>query len=373
MRSAIKNYLGMIAIAIMAVLIIGAIAVRIDRQQTPEPLTGISATPAISGNSPDLLVDTRWLLQYRSQVDHIFDLSDVRQYDQGHIPDARHIWWQDAMSLHSANYGEPYPISNALNPDDVFGNLQLNVPQNARIVLYDADNSERAAWLLWVMKLNGFTDVHLLDGGLQAWIGAGGELSTEPAEPITANVIATPAWVEDYEIRREPLLERLDDPNLRLIDTRNAEQLEDTVNGTIRQGHIPGAINITNADVLRADGTYKPKDDLQALFEAAGIEPDNNVVIYSLFSTDSGPVWLALEIAGYHNARIYQEGFVAWGYNTDLPISTDPFPTPRQAAITSTPLASPVASPEHAGPPESSPFASPRSSPPEEPTDLTGN
>ena len=377
MRSAIKNYMGMIAIAIVAMLVVGAVAVRIDREQTPDIPDGITATPAIRGNSPDMLVDARWLHQYGTQVDHIFDLSDSRLYDQGHIPGARHIVWQDAMRLHTANYGEPDKISNESNPGDVFGNLHLNVPQNSRIVLYDANSSERASWMLWVMKLNGYTDVHVLDGGLQAWIGAGGELSTESVDAPAETVIATPAWIADYEIRREPLLEQLENPNLRLVDTRDASQLKDTVNGTIREGHIPGSINITNADVLRPDGTFKSSQELLALFESAGITPDNEVVVYSLFSSDSGPVWLAFEIAGYENVRVYQEGFVAWGFNDALPISTEPYPARGQPALVATPLSSPAATPAPETPvsasPEPSSTASPSASPTEGPTDLTGN
>ena len=91
MRSVIKNYLGMIAVAIVAVLVIGAIGVRIDRDQEVHAPSGIDATPAISGNAPSGLVDARWLTQYWAQVDYIFDLSDERQYESGHIPGAIHI------------------------------------------------------------------------------------------------------------------------------------------------------------------------------------------------------------------------------------------------------------------------------------------
>ncbi len=377
MRSAIKNYMGMIAIAVVAVLVVGAIAVRIDRAQTPDMPVGISATPAISGNAPELLVDSRWLTQYQSQVDYIFDLSDIRQYDEGHIPGARHVAWQDAMRLHTANFGEPDAISNESNPGDVFGNLHLNVPQNARVVLYDSQNSERAAWMLWVMKLNGYTDVYVLDGGLQSWIGAGGELSPESVAAPVETLVATPTWNDEYEIRREPLRDQLDDPNLRLVDTRDARQQEDTVNGTIREGHIPGSISITNADVLRVDGTFKSPQELRALFESAGIEPGTDVVVYSLFSSDSGPMWLAFELAGYDNVRIYQEGYVAWGFNTDLPISTDPYPTRQEPVAAATPLSTPLATPERettALPTrESTPESTPDASPTEGPTDLTGN
>jgi len=363
MRSAITNYLGMVAIAIVAVLVLGAVAVRIDRDQTPDLPDGIDATPAITGNSPDMLVDSRWLQQYQNQVDYIFDLSDFRIYNEGHIPGARHVFVQDAMRLHTANYGEADQISIGDN-QDVFGHLNLNVPQNARIILYDANNSERATWLLWVMKINGYTDVHVLDGGLASWIGGGGELSTEPPAALPSNTVATPTWDESFQIRREPLLERIDDPNLVLVDTRSQEQMKDTVNGTIREGHIPGAINIPTAEVMRADGTFKSPEELQAIFAAHGLDPENEVVVYSLFTIDSGNVWLALQLAGFEDVVIYQEGFVAWAYNHDLPISTDPFPT-----------AQPVATPASSTPPVSTPIPLPESpfaTPNDGPTDLTG-
>lgn len=358
MRANIKNYMGMIAIATVAVLVFGAIGVRIDRNQEEVPPPGTEATPAIQGNSPDGLVDVRWLNQYRAQVDYIFDLSDARQYEAGHIPGAIHVWWQDAMSLHAVNYAEPDNISSGADSDPVFGRLDLHVPQSARIVLYDSQHSERASWLLWVMTINGFTDVHVLDGGLPAWIGAGGELSQDAVDTRDHSLIATPAWNEDVQIRREVILDRLEDPNLQIVDTRSAEEQLDTVNGTIREGHIPGAINIPTAEVMRADGTFKSAEELQSVFESYGIKPENDVAVYSLFAAQSGNVWMALQIAGYEQVSIYMEGFVAWGYNVDLPLSTDPFPT-------ADPIVTPATEPAGS--------ATAAATPTDEPTDLTGD
>lgn len=362
MRSVIRNYMGMIATALVAILVIGAVGVRIDRDQAPNRLSGIDATPAISGNAPDLLVDVQWLQKYGSQVDHIFDLSDLRQYKEGHIPGARHINWLDAMRLHTGNYGEPDSISYETNEGDVFGNLHLNVPQNARIVVYDSNASERASWLVWVMKINGYSDVHVLDGGMQAWIGADGEISTEHADGPADSLIATPTTNEEIMIRREGVQENLDNPDVQIVDTRSAEEQLDTVNGTIREGHIPGAVNIPTDHVMREDGTFRSPEELQALFESHGISPGDQVIVYSLFSIHSGPVWLAFHIAGYEDVKVYQEGFVAWGYNRDLPIETEPFPTVETVG---TPSATPME--------EATPEPSPVTSPPDDgPTDLTG-
>lgn len=364
MRQLLQNYMGMFAIAIVALLVIGAIGVRIDRAQERHSPDGIPATPVLDGNAPNGLVDVQWLMQSRSEVDHIFDLSDLRQYEAGHIPGAIHIWWQDAMALHSANYGEPDSITMGPGSDPVFGRLNLHVPQDARIVLYDSNNSERASWLLWVMTINDFTDVHVLDGGLPAWIGVGGELTTDVEDNRDLDLVATPTWNEDVQVRREALLESLDDPNVRIVDTRSAEQYADTVNGTIREGRIPGSTNIRNADVMRENGTFKSPEELRAVFETHGISSENQVVVYSLFTVHSGNVWLAFNVAGYDNVSIYMEGFVSWAYKEELPLDTDPYPTHE---IPATP------EPEST-PPSPTVIGSPAATPDDEgPTDLTGD
>ncbi len=354
MRSAIKNYMAMIAVAIIATLVIGAIGVRIDRSQTPAAVDPINATPITDSGESGLLVDANWLLANQESVDHILDLGDIRQYEQGHIPGAAHIWWQDAMRLHAPDYSEPDFISKLASQTDVFGFLNLHIPQDASVVLYDSNNSERASWLLWVMKINGFTDVKVLDGGLAAWIGAGGELSTEGAPAPDTSIQATPTYDATYFIVTEEIQATLDSPDTVLIDTRDAEQQADTVNGTTRDGHIPGAINIQTAEVMREDGTFLSPEELRSLFESYGINQNSNIIVYSLFAHQSGNVWLALQLAGFDQARIYHVGFVAWGYNIDLPISTDPFPT-----------ALPLATPSAPGEPETTPT--------EGPTDLTGD
>ncbi len=369
MRSVIKNYLGMIAVAIVAVLVIGAIGVRIDRDQEVHAPSGIDATPAISGNAPSGLVDARWLTQYWAQVDYIFDLSDERQYESGHIPGAIHIWWQDGMGINSANYAEPGSISSPHPADNPFKPLNLNVPQNARIVLYDNNESERATWMLWLMKLNGFSDVHVLDGGLRAWIGANGEMTTEIEDSRTGDIAATPTWDEALIIRREPLRDRLNDDDIHIVDTRSSVEQLDDVNGTIRVGHIPGSINIPTAAVMREDGTFKSREELREIFESHGLSPENDIVVYSLFSSQSGNVWLALQIAGYDNVVIYQEGFVGWARDEDMPIDTEPYP-----------VAEPIATPDEATPvvtptstPQPNDDITPASTPADEgPTDLTG-
>lgn len=337
MRPILKDYAAMIAIGLLFVLGFGAVAVIIDRETEPDPVAPIAATPFLEGE-PDLLVDVPWLASNLGTIDLVIDLSDEDVYAQGHIPGAVHVWWQDAMPWHAANYGEGGKLS-----DPAEASLTLEYPQDTRIVVYDNDDSERAAWFLWLLRTNGYGNSWLLDGGYGAWIGAGNPSSTESAT-LAEIADPTPTWVIANEIETGELAERLDDPSLTIIDTRTLDQQQDTVNETIRVGQIPGSWSVPATSVMREDGTFKSPDELRRLFAPIGLERNSEIVIYGRFGTETGRVWLALHLAGYHNLRVYDDGWVHWGWDTSLPI--EPLGTmPERATPSASPAASPVAAP----------------------------
>lgn len=353
MRPMIKDYAGMIAITLLFVLGFGAIAIFIERETEPEPVTPVAAIPFLQGE-PDLMVDVPWLAANIDTIDLVIDLSDREVYDLGHIPGAVHVWWEDAMPWHNPNYGEGGALSNAED-----ASLTLEYPQDARIVVYDTNDSERAAWFLWLLRTNGYENAWLLDGGYAAWLGAEQPSSTE-ARALETVVEPTPTRIDANVIETDELAQRLDDPSLVIIDTRTPEQQQDTVNETIRVGQIPGSWSVPAPSVMRADGTFRSPEELRAVFAPIGLQPDSEIVIYGRFGAETGQVWLALHLAGYHNLRVYDDGWVQWGWNTELPIEpvgTVPQPPTPTVAPTPTPTATPVATPA------ASPLATPEASP----------
>src|SRR5438034_1283316 len=45
-------------------------------------------------------------------------------------------------------------------------------------------------------------------------------------------------------------------------------------------GHIPGAANIPWSKAANEDGTFKSADELEQLYEGAGVTPDSDVIAY---------------------------------------------------------------------------------------------
>ena len=83
---------------------------------------------------------------------------------------------------------------------------------------------------------------------------------------------------------------------------------------------------------LRAEGTvenllltgehdeYCPADELRAMYEAAGVTPDKEVVTYCQGGYRAAHGYLALRLLGYPRVRNYTGSWKEWGDREDLPI-----------------------------------------------------
>ena len=89
-----------------------------------------------------------------------------------------------------------------------------------------------------------------------------------------------------------------------------------------RPGHIPGASNIPWSQAVAEDGTFKSREELEALYAAQGINGANSEIIaYCRIGERSSHSWVALKyILGYDNVRNYDGSWTEWGNLIGNPI-----------------------------------------------------
>ncbi len=88
-----------------------------------------------------------------------------------------------------------------------------------------------------------------------------------------------------------------------------------------RKGHIPGAVNVPWATAVAEDGTFKPIDELRAIYGGKGITPDKDVIAYCRIGERSSHTWFVLsEILGYQNVRNYDGSWTEYGSLVGAPI-----------------------------------------------------
>ena len=70
------------------------------------------------------------------------------------------------------------------------------------------------------------------------------------------------------------------------------------------------------------DGTFKPAEELRALYEReAGLEPQDDVVVYCRIGERSSHTWFVLtHLLGYERVRNYDGSWTEWGNLVGVPI-----------------------------------------------------
>ena len=199
----------------------------------------VIATPAIS-NEPsaptadaapemDTLVSAEWLSRNLDDPDLVVldctvtiepdEAGGIRTvngragFEAGHIPTAG---FADLMGELAA---ADSPLEYALPPPEQFvaAMEKLGVSDDSRVVLYDANYSVWAARVWWMLRWIGFDRAALLDGGLEAWKAAGGEVATEPVTPTatTLTINLRPELIADQaEVRAA-----IEDDSVHIIDS----------------------------------------------------------------------------------------------------------------------------------------------------------
>ena len=273
-------------------------------------------TPDYPGDS---LVGPDWLADRMDDPGlRLFDLSDLPGYRDGHIPGARHFWWQDLIEIHNPVYGM------LLGPDDRAELMrEAGVAPDSTVVCYDRSGGVYASRLIWVLRYMGHTSAHLLVGGLQGWRENGGDLSNEsPADYPAAGI----GDIRDETINTNSgdIRNRLGEPGFVVLDTRTADELDETWRGKLRKGRIPGSHWLPRDQFLASGpvpSVISPTELTDRLADA-GVDLDttNELVVYGLHATLASLPWLALATLGGTHVRLYDGSWADWATREELPI-----------------------------------------------------
>ncbi|GAB3844355.1 sulfurtransferase [Nesterenkonia populi] len=277
--------------------------------------------------NPDALVSTEWVAEHKDDDSVVLLESneDVLLYETGHIPGAQKIDWHTDLND---------PVTrDFINPEQFaeFASSKGITPEST-VVFYGDKSNWWAAYALWVFTLFGHKDLRLVDGGRQKWADEGRELTTDVPSPAKTEYPA-PAQRNDAEFRayREDVLEQIG--KAPLVDVRSPAEYSGEVTsapgfedkeGALRGGHIPTAASVPWARAANEDGTFKSREELQAIYkDEAGVGEADEVIAYCRIGERSSHTWFVLQhLLGYDNARNYDGSWTEWGNAVRLPIVT---------------------------------------------------
>jgi thiosulfate/3-mercaptopyruvate sulfurtransferase len=72
---------------------------------------------------------------------------------------------------------------------------------------------------------------------------------------------------------------------------------------------------------VQEDGTFKPREELEALYTSQGVTPDQEVITYCRIGERSSHTWFVLTyLLGYPRVKNYDGSWTEWGNSVGLPI-----------------------------------------------------
>jgi thiosulfate/3-mercaptopyruvate sulfurtransferase len=257
-----------------------------------------------------------------------FDLANPgageNAYAGGHIPGAHYLHLERDLSGAKTGKNGRHPLPDRAALVDTLASHGLM--QGQQVVAYDAQGGMFAARLWWLLRWLGHDSVALLDGGLQAWQGAGYALETAPAGRKQGNFKAgAPLAVT---VDAHALEQNLTTHERLVVDARSPDRYRGE-NETIDPvaGHIPGAVNRFFKDNLGPDGRFKPAHTLRDEFKAVvGSTQPEHVVLQCGSGATACHNALAMEIAGLHGAALYPGSWSEWCADPSRPVATGPNP-----------------------------------------------
>jgi thiosulfate/3-mercaptopyruvate sulfurtransferase len=288
-----------------------------------QPLISAQALARRIGEPDVRVVDVRWVLGQPG--------AGRQAYDAGHLPGAIFLDLDGDLAMAP---GPGRAGRHPLPPPGEFAArlARAGIHSDDLVVAYDDVGGWIAARLWWMLDDLGHRGgAAVLDGGMQAWIGAGEALSVDVpptlAEPAE---VAEPARLELADrwtkvIERDALRERLGE--VVLLDSRGAPRYRGEVEPIdAYPGHIPTAINApTDDNLLEPGGAFLAAPELRARFEglaaaavAAGASEAETAVVTSCGSGVSAcHASLAMRIAGLPDPILYVGSYSDWSASAE--------------------------------------------------------
>lgn len=186
----------------------------------------------------------------------------------------------------------------------------LGISNNDTVVVYDRMGLAMAAaraW--WMFRLFGHDNVKILNGGLPAWVAAGGALTEKAKAAAPAHF--TPHFRPALLKEMSQMLANIPQQDFTVIDARDSKRFGD--------GHIPGSLSAPYASLVTSDGALKPKNELETIFKNARLDMNRKIACTCGSGVTACVIALALYELGHKDAAVYDGSWTEWGASASTP------------------------------------------------------
>jgi thiosulfate/3-mercaptopyruvate sulfurtransferase len=239
-------------------------------------------------------------------------------FEKGHIPGAQFVDLQGDLS--DKNHRLRFMLPSA--EDFTAAMRRFGVGDGTRVVLYSTANPWWATRVWWMLRVFGFDDAAVLNGGWQKWSREGRPVETGPARPRPPGNFAV-REERPLMVSKEEVLKAIGDNGACTINALLPEQHAGTGGNTYgRPGRIKGSVNLPAAHLIDPKtNEFLPAAELRKRFEATGAF-GKRVITYCGGGIAASADALALVMLGHPGVRLYDASMSEWATDPSLPMET---------------------------------------------------
>lgn len=276
-----------------------------------------------------VIVDTDYVVKSKDKPGVVLvDARAASDYKKGMIPGAVVLGEKPgAVTLRDVN-ARVLAVSKL---EKLLGDAGLT--RENEIIVYGTKGDTGPTVVFWILEYLGAEKAKVYLGGMDDWTTAKHPLTNEarklPAAKFTAKVRADVLATTDY------VKKSLQNKEIQFIDTRTAKEDAGDDIRALRGGHIAAVNHVSipyetawkdpEAAIKLAEKKVKDRDGM-ALKDAAAlkelykaVDPKKEVVAYCQTGTRSTQTYAVLREAGYQKVRNYDDSWIVWGSDRELP------------------------------------------------------
>ena len=284
------------------------------------------AVPALAASPRDsMIVSAAWLRAHINDSNlvllHVGDPMNDKEYAAQHITGAIQASMKDVSVSDHTGKGLVLEMPPA---DELKADLEkLGISDNSRIIVYyGKDWVSPATRIIFTLDYAGLGDrASLLDGGMPAWIAAGNETTT--VAPTVKQGKLSPLKIKPIVVDGDYVKSHLNSPGIAIVDGRDAVFYDGTEKGGDKDhkkaGHIAGAHSFPFTQLVDDKNFVRPASELAALFDKAGVKPNDTIVGYCHIGQQATAMLFAARSLG-HPVLLYDGSFQDWSRHDDYPI-----------------------------------------------------
>jgi thiosulfate/3-mercaptopyruvate sulfurtransferase len=239
-------------------------------------------------------------------------------FERGHLPGAQFIDLQADLSDNQHRFRFMQPSAEQF----AAAMSRFGVGEGTRAVLYSTANPWWATRVWWLLRVFGFDDAAVLNGGWQKWNREGRPVETGPAKPqrLARFVVREQ---RPLIVGKEEVLRAIGDGAVCTLNALLPEQHAGTGGNSYgRLGHIKGSVNLPAAHLLDpATNEFLPAAELRRRFEAVGAF-GKQAITYCGGGIAASADALALVMLGHPDVKLYDASLSEWAIDPNLPMET---------------------------------------------------